>query len=63
MNCRALRAKLFLKFRMRQISGSGRGHREIGICSRDPFDFLKIIEVIGRDEEPSIFSQCLADRA
>ncbi len=63
MNHRAFRAKLLLKFRERQISGPWRSHREIGICSRDPFDFLKIIEVIGRDEESSIFSQCLADRA
>jgi hypothetical protein len=63
MNCRALRAKLFLKFRMRQISGPGRGHREIEVRSRDLFDFLKIITVIGRDEKFSVFSQCLANRA
>ena len=63
MNRRALRSKLLLKFREREICSTRRGDRKIGISSRDLFNFLKIIQVIGRDEEPSVFSQRLANRA
>ena len=63
MNRRALRSKLLLKFREREICSTRRGDRKIGISSRDLFNFPKIIKVIGRDEEPSIFSQRLANRA
>ena len=63
MNRRALRSKLLLKFRERKICSTRKSDRKIGIRSRDPFNFLKIIKMIGRDDEPSIFSQCLANRA
>ena len=63
MNRRALRPKLLLKFRGWKVAICKIDDCKIGIRSRDPFDFLKIIEVIRRDEEPSIFSQRLANRA
>ena len=63
MNRRALRPKSLLKFRERKICSTRRGDRKIGISPRELFNFLKIIKVIGRDEETSIFSQRLADRA
>jgi len=77
MNRRALRSKLLLKLRERKnlsclpavvgaqvewICGPRRGDCKTGIGSRDLFNFLKIIKMIGRDEEPSIFSQRLANR-
>ena len=63
MNRRPLRSKLLLKFRARKNVGSWNGYYEIRICSCDLFDLLKVIKVIGRDAEPSIFSQRLANRA
>jgi hypothetical protein len=63
MNRRALRPELLLKFCNGKIHSAMQNSRKTGIPARDPFDFLKIIEVIGRDEEPSIFNQRLADRA
>ena len=62
MNRRALRSKLVLKFRGWKVAIGKIDDCKIGINSRDLFNFLKIIKMIGCDEEPSIFSQRLADR-
>ena len=73
MNRRALRSKLLLKFRERKnpsvLPAVGRAQIEwifggkIGICSRDIFDFFKVIKVIRGNEDTSICSQRLAYRA
>ena len=63
MNRRASRPKLSLEFRGWKVAIGKIDDCKIGICSRDLFNFLKIIKIVGCDEEPSIFSQRQANRA